>query len=59
VPDRTVRHQAQQGGAEGHVHPGADDPPRYTALDLANETGLLPELVDELFAPGGYWAEND
>jgi glycerol-1-phosphate dehydrogenase [NAD(P)+] len=32
---------------------------RYTALDLANEAGLLPELVEELFAPGGYWAEND
>jgi len=32
---------------------------RYTALDLANETGLLPELVEELFAPGGYWADND
>ena len=29
---------------------------RYTVLDLAAETGLLGELVDELFAPGGSWA---
>lgn len=30
---------------------------RYTALDLANETGILDECVEELFAPGGFWAE--
>jgi glycerol-1-phosphate dehydrogenase [NAD(P)+] len=30
---------------------------RYTALDLAAETGTFGELVDELFAPGGFWAE--
>ena len=29
---------------------------RYTALDLAYEAGILEEIVDELFAPGGYWA---
>jgi glycerol-1-phosphate dehydrogenase [NAD(P)+] len=29
---------------------------RYTVLDLAAETGTLDELVDELFAPGGFWA---
>ena len=29
---------------------------RYTALDLANEAGILTEIVEELFAPGGYWA---
>jgi glycerol-1-phosphate dehydrogenase [NAD(P)+] len=29
---------------------------RYTVLDLAAETGLLEECVDELFAPGGFWA---
>ncbi len=29
---------------------------RYTVLDLAIETGLLDECVDELFAPGGYWS---
>jgi glycerol-1-phosphate dehydrogenase [NAD(P)+] len=29
---------------------------RYTILDLATETGLLGECVDELFAPGGFWA---
>jgi glycerol-1-phosphate dehydrogenase [NAD(P)+] len=28
---------------------------RYTVLDLAFETGLLGELVDELFRPGGFW----
>ncbi len=28
---------------------------RYSVLDLATETGLLDTLVDELFAPGGYW----
>jgi glycerol-1-phosphate dehydrogenase [NAD(P)+] len=29
---------------------------RYTVLDLANEAGILDECVDELFAPGGFWA---
>ena len=29
---------------------------RYTVLDLAYETGVLPECVEELFAPGGFWA---
>jgi hypothetical protein len=29
-----------------------------TALDLANETGILDECVDELFAPGGFWARD-
>jgi glycerol-1-phosphate dehydrogenase [NAD(P)+] len=29
---------------------------RYTVLDLANEVGILEACVDELFAPGGYWA---
>ncbi|MFN8475269.1 MAG: sn-glycerol-1-phosphate dehydrogenase [Anaerolineae bacterium] len=28
---------------------------RYSVLDLATEAGLLDTLVDELFAPGGYW----
>jgi glycerol-1-phosphate dehydrogenase [NAD(P)+] len=31
---------------------------RYTVLDLAYETGTLDECVDELFAPGGYWAQD-
>ena len=31
---------------------------RYTVLDLAYETGTLNECVDELFAPGGYWAQD-
>jgi glycerol-1-phosphate dehydrogenase [NAD(P)+] len=31
---------------------------RYTVLDLALEAGILEELVDELFAPGGFWAEE-
>jgi glycerol-1-phosphate dehydrogenase [NAD(P)+] len=29
---------------------------RYTVLDLVNECGILDPCVDELFAPGGYWA---
>jgi glycerol-1-phosphate dehydrogenase [NAD(P)+] len=29
---------------------------RYTALDLALETGIFDECVEELFAPGGFWA---
>lgn len=29
---------------------------RYTVLDLVNECGILDACVDELFAPGGYWA---
>ncbi len=29
---------------------------RYTVLDLANEAGILDECVEELFAPGGFWA---
>jgi glycerol-1-phosphate dehydrogenase [NAD(P)+] len=28
---------------------------RYTVLDLVNETGILADCVDELFAPGGFW----
>ncbi len=28
---------------------------RYTVLDLVNETGILDECIDELFAPGGFW----
>ena len=31
---------------------------RYTVLDLLTETNLLNELVDELFAPGGFWAKD-
>ena len=29
---------------------------RYTILDLTNETGILDECVEELFAPGGFWS---
>ena len=29
---------------------------RYTVLDLAAETGVLESCVEELFAPGGFWA---
>ena len=28
-------------------------------LDLLLEANLLDELVDELFAPGGFWAEQE
>jgi glycerol-1-phosphate dehydrogenase [NAD(P)+] len=31
---------------------------RYTVLDLAYEAGVLDECVDELFAPGGFWAQH-
>ena len=30
---------------------------RYTIMDALFELGLLDEVVDKLFAPGGYWAE--
>jgi glycerol-1-phosphate dehydrogenase [NAD(P)+] len=29
---------------------------RFTVLDLAQQTGVLDEGVEELFAPGGFWA---
>lgn len=29
---------------------------RYTVLDLVHETGILDACVEELFAPGGFWA---
>lgn len=32
--------------------------PRYTVLDLLNETGLLDDCVNELFGPGGFWTET-
>jgi glycerol-1-phosphate dehydrogenase [NAD(P)+] len=31
---------------------------RYNVLDLAVETGILEECVEELFAPGGFWARD-
>ena len=31
---------------------------RYTILDVANEAGILDECVDELFAPGGFFARE-
>ncbi|MDQ6773912.1 MAG: sn-glycerol-1-phosphate dehydrogenase [Candidatus Dormibacteraeota bacterium] len=31
---------------------------RYTVLDLATEAGVLGPCVDELFAPGGFWARD-
>lgn len=31
---------------------------RYTALDLALETGIFDECVEELFAPGGFWSRQ-
>ena len=31
---------------------------RYTVLDLAAETGIFDECVEELFAPGGFWAHG-
>jgi glycerol-1-phosphate dehydrogenase [NAD(P)+] len=31
---------------------------RYNVLDLAVETGIFEECVQELFAPGGFWARD-
>lgn len=31
---------------------------RYTALDLALETGMFDECVGELFGPGGFWTRE-
>jgi glycerol-1-phosphate dehydrogenase [NAD(P)+] len=31
---------------------------RYNVLDLATETGIFEECVEELFAPGGFWARD-
>ena len=31
---------------------------RYVLTDLLTEANILDPLVDELFAPGGYWAER-
>ena len=31
---------------------------RYTVLDLAHETGVLQECVEELFAPDGFWGRE-
>ncbi|MDQ6898529.1 MAG: sn-glycerol-1-phosphate dehydrogenase [Candidatus Dormibacteraeota bacterium] len=31
---------------------------RYTLLDLATETGVLAQCVDELFARGGFWTRG-
>lgn len=31
---------------------------RYTVLDVALEMGILDELVDELFAPDGFWGKQ-
>ena len=32
---------------------------RYNVLDLAVETGIFEECVEELFAPGGFWARDN
>jgi glycerol-1-phosphate dehydrogenase [NAD(P)+] len=31
---------------------------RYTVLDTLQEAGVLGEVVDRLFTPGGYWYER-
>jgi len=31
---------------------------RYTVLDLAAETGIFSECIEELFAPSGFWARG-
>jgi glycerol-1-phosphate dehydrogenase [NAD(P)+] len=30
---------------------------RYTIFDLAAEAGCLPDCVEQLFDPGGFWLE--
>jgi len=32
---------------------------RFTVLDLADQAGILDACVDELFAPGGFWAPSE
>jgi glycerol-1-phosphate dehydrogenase [NAD(P)+] len=32
---------------------------RYTVLDLAFESGILEECVEELFAPEGFWGRRE
>ena len=29
---------------------------RYTVYDIADELGVFPQLIDEVFGPAGYWA---
>ena len=43
-----------QASAAGKAAFGHD-----ATLDLLLEANLLDELVDELFAPGGFWAEQE
>jgi glycerol-1-phosphate dehydrogenase [NAD(P)+] len=31
---------------------------RYTVYDLAYELGVFEDLIGEVFAPGGYWADQ-
>ena len=57
LPDQPVRDRAELAGVPGHLQRARMIRRRYTALDLAAETGTFGELVDELFAPGGFWAE--
>ena len=72
VPAATLQVQLRAVGAP--AHPSDIDPDwdrfrqtyercqmirsRYTVLDLALETGLLAQLVDELFAPDGFWGRQ-
>ena len=37
----------------------AEQPDLDLEIDLLLEANLLDELVDELFAPGGFWAGQE
>ena len=33
--------------------------PRYTVLDILTDLGLLPDVVDRLFSPEGFWGRHE
>jgi glycerol-1-phosphate dehydrogenase [NAD(P)+] len=72
LPARVVEHMLRTVGAVHHPYQigvGLDElrtkyfqaqtiRARYTVLDLLQEVGVLNQLVDGLFEPGGYWYER-
>src|SRR5699024_1780003 len=72
LPATDVEHTLQVVGAVSHPSQiGVDEAAframysraqmirkRYTLLDLLLEAGMLADCVDELFAPGGFWAQR-
>lgn len=57
-----VTHPAQIGMDLERMHATYDKArwirERYVLTDILTEAGVFDELVDKLFAPGGYWAER-